>query len=131
MAHIIELLGNIPPSIIFKGTFGPKYFNHFGMGIFLTSKDNLNTFSDTFLIIPGNLRNITKLKPWPLYNVLVEKYEWDPIEAKEFTNFLVPMLNFNPANRASAAQCLKHPWLSTATDEQCMNAQLSTSAIDS
>lgn len=67
-----------------------------------------------FYICTGNLRNITKLKPWGLYNVLVEKYEWDPIEAKEFTDFLIPMLHFNPSARASAAQCLNHPWLSAA-----------------
>lgn len=63
------------------------------------------------LINIGNLRNITKLKPWGLYNVLVEKYEWDPLEAKNFTEFLQPMLEFNPNQRATAAQCLKHPWL--------------------
>ena len=30
----------------------------------------------------GELRHITKLKPWPLYDVLTEKYEWDPAQAK-------------------------------------------------
>ena len=30
----------------------------------------------------GELRHITKLKPWPLFNVLTEKYDWDPKVAK-------------------------------------------------
>ncbi|XP_055699379.1 SRSF protein kinase 3-like isoform X2 [Phlebotomus papatasi] len=88
LAHIIELLGNIPPSLIFRGKHGNKYFTS-----------------------TGHLRNILKLKPWGLQNVLIEKYEWDPIEARDFTDFLLPMLHFNPILRASAAQCLKHPWL--------------------
>ncbi|XP_055696076.1 SRSF protein kinase 2 isoform X3 [Lutzomyia longipalpis] len=88
LAHIIELLGNIPPSLVFRGKHGNKYFTS-----------------------TGHLRNILKLKPWGLQNVLIEKYEWDPIEARNFTDFLLPMLHFNPILRASAATCLKHPWL--------------------
>lgn len=30
LAHIIELLGNIPPSIIFRGKHGHKYFTTYG-----------------------------------------------------------------------------------------------------
>ena len=29
-------------------------------------------------MIAGELRHITKLKPWPLIEVLTEKYDWDP-----------------------------------------------------
>lgn len=61
--------------------------------------------------LSGTLRNITKLKPWGLCKVLKEKYEWDLSEARKFTEFLQPMLAFNPNERATAAQCLKHPWL--------------------
>lgn len=66
-----------------------------------------------FFVFPvaGNLRNITKLKPWGLYNVLVEKYEWDPVEARKFADFLTPMLELNPNQRATAHQCLQHSWL--------------------
>ena len=64
-----------------------------------------------FFNILGELRNIKKLKPWNLYNVLIEKYEWDPILARNFTDFLLPMLHYNPAHRSTAAQCLQHPWL--------------------
>ncbi|XP_053953530.1 SRSF protein kinase 3 isoform X3 [Anastrepha ludens] len=88
LAHIIELLGTIPPSVIFRGKHGLKYFTSY-----------------------GSLRNITKLKPWSLLNVLIEKYDWDPMEAKKFSDFLLPMLEYNPVIRASAAECLNHPWL--------------------
>ncbi|XP_073841626.1 serine-arginine protein kinase at 79D isoform X5 [Musca autumnalis] len=88
LAHIVELLGTIPPSVIFRGKHGVKYFTSY-----------------------GSLRNITKLKPWSLINVLIEKYDWDPIEAKKFSDFLLPMLEYNPVIRASAAECLNHPWL--------------------
>nr|XP_036214286.1 SRSF protein kinase 3 isoform X4 [Bactrocera oleae] len=88
LAHIIELLGAIPPSVIFRGRHGLKFFTSY-----------------------GSLRNITKLKPWSLLNVLIEKYDWDPIEAKKFSDFLLPMLEYNPVIRASAAECLNHPWL--------------------
>ncbi|XP_034658988.1 SRSF protein kinase 3 isoform X5 [Drosophila subobscura] len=88
LAHIVELLGSIPQSVILRGKHGLKYFTSY-----------------------GNLRNITKLKPWSLMNVLVEKYDWDPVEAKKFSDFLLPMLEYNPVIRASAAECLQHPWL--------------------
>jgi len=50
-----------------------------------------------------------------LKNVLVEKYEWDEMAAEGFSQFLLPMLHPDPARRATAAQCLNHPWI-TNTD---------------
>lgn len=66
------------------------------------------------LLFVGELRHITKLKPWPLHEVLMEKYEWPEEKAREFTSFLEPMLEYDPRNRATAADCLKHPWLQDA-----------------
>ena len=59
----------------------------------------------------GELRHITKLKPWGLYEVLTEKYEWDPETAQGFTDWLVPMLAFDSDERATAEECLAHPFL--------------------
>ena len=59
----------------------------------------------------GELRHISKLKPWGLIEVLVEKYRWDERSAFEMADFLIPMLDFDPAKRATAEQCLRHPWL--------------------
>ncbi|CAG9767834.1 unnamed protein product [Ceutorhynchus assimilis] len=88
LAHIIELLGNIPKRIAQSGTNSKLFFN----------KKN-------------ELRHITGLKPWGLEDVLQEKYEWPPKNAREFAGFLKPMLDFDPDKRATAAECLKHPWL--------------------
>ncbi|XP_023036909.1 SRSF protein kinase 3 [Drosophila willistoni] len=88
IAHIIELLGPIPRHIVFRGTYAQQTFNR-----------------------NGELRNITGLKPWGLMDVLVEKYEWSDPEAEAFAAFLKPMLEFDPAKRATAAECLEHPWL--------------------
>ena len=66
----------------------------------------------SFRFLPlGELRHITKLKPWPLFDVLTEKYEWDAEVAKSFSDWLMPMLCFDPNERATAEDCLKHPFL--------------------
>ncbi|XP_063235481.1 SRSF protein kinase 3 [Bacillus rossius redtenbacheri] len=88
LAHIIELLGDIPRKIAMSGKHSRQFFNR-----------------------KCELKHITTLKPWNLYDVLTEKYEWSSKEAREFTDFLVPMLEYDPSRRATAADCLKHPWL--------------------
>jgi len=88
IAHIIELLGPIPKHIIFSGLYTQFTFNK-----------------------RGELRNISGLKPWGLVDVLTEKYEWSLEEAEAFADFLKPMLEFDPKKRATAANCLDHPWL--------------------
>uniref|UniRef100_A0A1B6C1C1 non-specific serine/threonine protein kinase n=1 Tax=Clastoptera arizonana TaxID=38151 RepID=A0A1B6C1C1_9HEMI len=88
VAHIVELLGPIPQYIISKGKYAQNFFKS-----------------------SGELRHITKLKPWSMYEVLTEKYEWDAAEALAFSEFLKPMLTFEPELRATAADCLSHSWL--------------------
>lgn len=82
------MLGEIPRHIALSGKNSKMYFNK-----------------------KGELKRITGLKPWGLYEVLIEKYNWSPREAREFEEFLTPMLEFDPSTRATAAECLKHPWL--------------------
>ena len=43
--------------------------------------------------------------------MLTEKYEWDTEVAQSFSDWLLPMLAFDPSDRATAEQCLKHPFL--------------------
>ncbi|XP_041639112.1 SRSF protein kinase 1b isoform X3 [Cheilinus undulatus] len=90
IALIIELLGKVPRKLILAGKYTKEFF---------TKK--------------GDLRHITKLKPWGLFDVLVEKYEWSKEEAHTFSSFLLPMLDLVPERRATAAQCLSHPWLTS------------------
>ncbi|XP_071454370.1 SRSF protein kinase 3-like [Hetaerina americana] len=88
IAHIIELLGDIPRRIALSGNNSLRFFNK-----------------------KCELRNIPFLKTWGLVDVLKEKYKWSTKDAREFASFLKPMLDYDPVRRATAADCLKHPWL--------------------
>ncbi|XP_029102277.1 SRSF protein kinase 3 [Scleropages formosus] len=90
LAHIIELLGKIPVAVILSGKYSTNYFNH-----------------------RGDLRRIKVLRPWGLYEVLVEKYHLGLSEASLFSDLLLNMLRFLPERRATAAQCLSHPWFNS------------------
>ncbi|XP_051964940.1 SRSF protein kinase 3-like [Xyrauchen texanus] len=90
IAHIIELLGPIPPHFALSGRYSSEYFNH-----------------------RGELRHIANLKPWGIFEVLLEKYEWPLDQAAQFSDFLLIMLKFIPENRATAAECLQHPWINS------------------
>uniref|UniRef100_A0A915LVJ1 non-specific serine/threonine protein kinase n=1 Tax=Meloidogyne javanica TaxID=6303 RepID=A0A915LVJ1_MELJA len=71
LAHIIELLGSIPPTVFKKGEHWREFF----------------------------------------HKVLTQKYGWPFEHARSFASFLLPMLNYEPSERATAGQCLKHNWL--------------------
>jgi serine/threonine protein kinase len=57
------------------------------------------------------LRHNKRRKSSRLYEILTEQFQWDHVQAEEFTAFLLPMLDFNPNRRATDAECLMHPWL--------------------
>uniref|UniRef100_A0A8C2ZY43 non-specific serine/threonine protein kinase n=1 Tax=Cyclopterus lumpus TaxID=8103 RepID=A0A8C2ZY43_CYCLU len=90
IAHVIELLGSIPLPFALSGRYSREYFNR-----------------------KGELRHISSLKPWGLFEVLLEKYEWPLDQAAQFSDFLLTMLELQPERRATAAQCLQHAWLHT------------------
>nr|XP_061780476.1 SRSF protein kinase 3-like [Nerophis lumbriciformis] len=90
IAHVIELLGPIPLPFALSGRYSREYFNR-----------------------QGELRHISSLKPWALFEVLLEKYEWPLDRAAQFSDFLSTMLELEPQRRATAAQCLQHAWLQT------------------
>lgn len=89
LALIIELLGPIPQHLIHHSTFGRQMFDSY-----------------------GNLRNIRDLNTWGLQDVLEKRYKLTHAEAENLTDFLLPMLAIDPKQRATAAQMLRHPWLS-------------------
>ena len=70
-------------------------------------------YSRVFFNRYGDLRHIRRLRFWPLNKVLVEKYELSEKDANDMADFLLPILDFVPEKRLSAAQCLLHPWIST------------------
>lgn len=88
IAHVIELLGPIPYDIAMTGKYSHEFFNK-----------------------RGQLRHINQLRPWELYEVLTEKYEWPTKDAAEFADFLLPMLDYNMFDRVGAYECLNHPWI--------------------
>uniref|UniRef100_A0A4W5LUW4 non-specific serine/threonine protein kinase n=1 Tax=Hucho hucho TaxID=62062 RepID=A0A4W5LUW4_9TELE len=64
-------------------------------------------------LLTGHLRRISRLKPWRLCEILLYKYQWPREQAVQFSAFLLTMLEPLPEKRATAAQCLKHPWISS------------------
>ncbi|CAI4050118.1 hypothetical protein SUVZ_13G3480 [Saccharomyces uvarum] len=88
IAQIIELLGELPSYLLRNGKYTRTFFNSRGL-----------------------LRNISKLKFWPLKDVLTEKYKFSKDEAKEISDFLSPMLQLDPRKRADAGGLVNHAWL--------------------
>ncbi|KQK13218.1 SRSF protein kinase 1 isoform X2 [Brachypodium distachyon] len=87
LALMMELLGMMPRKIALGGRYSRDFFNRY-----------------------GDLRHIRRLRFWPLNKVLVEKYEFSDIDAAAMAEFLVPILDFVPEKRPTAAQLLQHPW---------------------
>ncbi|KAF8072658.1 Serine/threonine-protein kinase SRPK [Scenedesmus sp. PABB004] len=88
IALMMELLGRPPRRVWSAGKYARDYFNR-----------------------SGELRHIKKLKFWDLPSVLLDKYRLPRAEAAALADFLLPLLAYDPAERATAAQALRHPWL--------------------
>ncbi|KAL6637853.1 hypothetical protein ACP70R_025425 [Stipagrostis hirtigluma subsp. patula] len=88
LALMMELLGMMPRKIALGGRYSRDFFNRY-----------------------GDLRHIRRLRFWPLNKVLMEKYEFTEKNANDMADFLVPILDFVPEKRPTAAQLLQHPWL--------------------
>ncbi|KAE8697031.1 Argonaute protein group [Hibiscus syriacus] len=89
LALMMELLGVMPRKIALSGRYCRDFFNRH-----------------------GDLRHIRRLRFWPLNKVLMEKYDFSEQDATDMADFLVPILDFAPENRPTAAECLNHPWIS-------------------
>ncbi|KAK5125744.1 hypothetical protein LTR85_012018 [Meristemomyces frigidus] len=88
IAQIIELLGTFPKSLCISGKWSQEIFNR-----------------------KGELRNIHRLRHWALPDVLREKYHFSVEEAKKIAEFLLPMLELLPAERANAGGMSNHHFL--------------------
>lgn len=90
LAQMIELLGDFPWSRKFGGERGRQFF---------TSQ--------------GHLRRVapSKLRPWSLRAVLIQKYDYPAEQADKLCDFVLPMLALDPDERPSAAELAEHPWL--------------------
>uniref|UniRef100_A0A7C9CU40 non-specific serine/threonine protein kinase n=1 Tax=Opuntia streptacantha TaxID=393608 RepID=A0A7C9CU40_OPUST len=88
LALMMELLGKMPKKIAGGGARSKDFFDRY-----------------------GDLKRIRRLKFWPLDRLLIEKYKFSDSDAREFADFLRPILDFAPEKRPTAQQCLQHPWL--------------------
>lgn len=88
LSSIIEHLSPIPNHIIWRGRKSPDLFDEF-----------------------GQLLNVETIHQNSISNVLLNRYSWSETDAMSFASFLEYMLDFDPANRPTAAECLQHPWL--------------------
>eukprot|EP00435_Cladocopium_sp_Y103_P001516 s4368_g1.t1 len=68
-------------------------------------------YSKDFFNNSGKLKHIKNFKMWPLFGVLNEKYLFSEEDAKEMSDFLLPMLAWQPAERQGAREALKHSWV--------------------
>eukprot|EP00188_Purpureofilum_apyrenoidigerum_P000106 Plantae.Rhodophyta-Purpureofilum_apyrenoidigerum.ctg10380.p1 GENE.Plantae.Rhodophyta-Purpureofilum_apyrenoidigerum.ctg10380~~Plantae.Rhodophyta-Purpureofilum_apyrenoidigerum.ctg10380.p1 ORF type:complete len:465 (-),score=60.75 Plantae.Rhodophyta-Purpureofilum_apyrenoidigerum.ctg10380:1656-3050(-) len=89
LAFMIELLGPMPATFVGRGRRANEFFTP-----------------------ELELKNIRSLQFWSMKDVLREKYFFSPEESNLFSDFLLPMLAFEPSRRATAQQCLQHPWMS-------------------
>ncbi|KZT18547.1 kinase-like protein [Neolentinus lepideus HHB14362 ss-1] len=88
IAQIMELMGEFPKSVAFSGKYSHEFFTR-----------------------KGELRNIQKLRFWPLDAVLRDKYVLPKDEADTIASFLNPMLRLHPEKRAKASELTHHHWL--------------------
>ncbi|RDX63201.1 hypothetical protein CR513_58397, partial [Mucuna pruriens] len=88
LALMMELLGKMPRKIATAGAKSKDFFDRH-----------------------GDLKRIRRLKFWPLSKLLIERYKFAESDAHEFSEFILPLLDFTPEKRPTAQQCLQHPWL--------------------
>jgi len=88
LALMMELIGQMPPSLTQEGKHSRKLFN---------SK--------------GKLRNIRELDHWALKQVLADKYKMEGDVPDQLASFLMPMLTLDPNERVTAEQALRHSFL--------------------
>lgn len=91
LALMMELLGKIPRKIAVGGGQSKDYFDRH-----------------------GDLKRIRRLKYSSISRLLIDKFKFPETDAREFAEFLTPILDFAPENRPTAQQCLQHPWLQQA-----------------
>ncbi|KAJ1789937.1 serine/threonine protein kinase, CMGC [Coemansia sp. RSA 2523] len=88
IAQIMETLGPFSKKFALSGKFSGELFNR-----------------------RGELRHIHRLHTFPLKDLLHDEYGFSTQESREFADFLLPMLEINPARRSSAESMLSHRWL--------------------
>jgi serine/threonine protein kinase len=90
-----ETLGPIPKSVATSGRYFAEMFNR-----------------------KGEMKNKScarrSIKPFPIADILQQKYKFGKEEAEGCAAFLEPMLIYQVSRRVSAKTAMEHPWLSEA-----------------
>ncbi|VVB10175.1 unnamed protein product [Arabis nemorensis] len=100
LAQMMELLGKMPRKIAIGGAKSKDYFDRH-----------------------GDLKRIRRLKYKQFDQHLIDKSKLTEAEAKEFAEFLRPILEFAPEKRPTAQQCLEHPWMNVRTQNNADNVE--------
>lgn len=88
LAMFQELLGKMPKRLALDGKYSKQFFDK-----------------------KGDLKHIKTLKFWPIVDVLVEKYHFSAEDAKDISDFMKPLLDFDPKTRQTASDALQSKWL--------------------
>jgi serine/threonine protein kinase len=91
-----------------SGKYSREFFNKRGR---FNKSENFKYKFYLKKFILGELLHISNLRPWDLYSVLTQKYSWPIKDARNFADFLTPMLAYDTKRRATALDCLKHSWI--------------------
>ncbi|KAM7260256.1 hypothetical protein ACFE04_015997 [Oxalis oulophora] len=106
LALMMELLGKMPRKIATSGgALSKDYFDRH-----------------------GDLKRIRRLKFLALDRLLVDRYKFGETDAREFSEFLNPILDFAPEKRPTAQQCLQHPWLNLSSSSSHEGARKNDSS---
>lgn len=103
LALMLELLGPIPQEMRLRGKHSRDYLNE-----------------------NGELLHISQLNFWCLLDVLREKYKFSTGDAEMLNSFLMPMLQYDPLDRASAKEQLQHPFVHAELTLSCTKANSTT-----
>ncbi|ONH67691.1 Protein kinase dsk1 [Cyberlindnera fabianii] len=76
------------------------------------------------------MRRIDKLKYWGLKDVLVQKYKMEQDLAKEVSEFLLPMLSYNPKERVDAGGWSNHHFLQDVKGTLSIDRECGTKGED-
>jgi len=91
ICQMIELLGHLSPEFALSGDYSKDIFRSDGI----------------------TLRNVptSKMSPWPMMDVFMQKYRYEQDHATKLTEFLLPFLRLEPKQRTSAQDALRLDWL--------------------
>jgi len=97
-----DLVLNFEMLVEMERRLGP--FGGFGAG---------GVYYDRYFNVDGSYKFPAEPSPVPIESTLIERAGMEPAEARDWQDFLLRMLRYEPEARPTAAQCLADPWLAS------------------